>query len=479
MESQSEKWWTHLTSGTLEFLRKVKKIGKDDPRRIIHSFKVGLGLTLVSTFYYVNPVFKDFGQSAMWAVLTVVLVMEFTVGAAISKGLNRACATFLAGALGIGAHHLAILFGEKGEPVVLGLLVFVIAAMATFARFIPKLKARYDYGVMIFILTFCLVTVSSYRKENVLLLAKERLSTIAIGVAISFITSVLVFPVWAGEDLHRTAASNLQKLASFLQGFEEVLQAKKSCLECHKSVLNSKATEETLHNFARWEPGHGPFGFRHPWDQYLKIGAQSRQCSYLMEALNVYMASTHVGFDKNSQEACVELSSALGKALSEIASAIQSMTVPSSVINHNMATASLAAKQVNKSLLENSINQKEILHVGSIVSLLMEIAGCVQEIVTCVEELARRTVARKPRVMQLPVQGKDLKPHQQGPNHRKDPIRTALHVSIDTRLAHGILNQKELDNTRDAIRVDIDTSGHSTPRIQLSRRSSFSPKVQF
>ena len=73
---------------------------------------MGLGLTLVSTFYYVNPVFKDFGQSAMWAVLTVVLVMEFAVGAAISKGLNRACA-ILAGVVGIGAHHLAILLKRK------------------------------------------------------------------------------------------------------------------------------------------------------------------------------------------------------------------------------------------------------------------------------------------------------------------------------------------------------------------------------
>lgn len=59
---------------------KLKKIGKDDPRRILHSLKVGLALTLVSIFYYVNPLFNGFGVSAMWAVLTVVVVMEYTVG---------------------------------------------------------------------------------------------------------------------------------------------------------------------------------------------------------------------------------------------------------------------------------------------------------------------------------------------------------------------------------------------------------------
>ncbi|WP_368854990.1 hypothetical protein, partial [Salmonella sp. gx-f5] len=33
------------------------------------------------------------------------------------------------------------------------------AATVTFMRFFPALKARYDYGLMIFILTFCMVSV--------------------------------------------------------------------------------------------------------------------------------------------------------------------------------------------------------------------------------------------------------------------------------------------------------------------------------
>lgn len=44
-------------------------------------------------------------------------------------------------------------------------------------------------------------------------------------------------------------------------------------------------------NFARWEPGHGRFRFRHPWKQYLKIGALARQCAYRIEALNGYINS--------------------------------------------------------------------------------------------------------------------------------------------------------------------------------------------
>lgn len=59
---------------------KVARIARDDPRRVAHSFKVGLALTLVSVLYYVTPLFNGFGDSTMWAVLTVVIVMEFTVG---------------------------------------------------------------------------------------------------------------------------------------------------------------------------------------------------------------------------------------------------------------------------------------------------------------------------------------------------------------------------------------------------------------
>lgn len=94
----------------------------------------------------------------------------------------------------------------------------VAAIAATFARYIPELKARHDYGMMIIILTFCMVTVSSFRDDNIIVMAQERLTTIGIGVAIAFFTSTLVCPFWAGDDLHRLEAANLEKLANYLQG---------------------------------------------------------------------------------------------------------------------------------------------------------------------------------------------------------------------------------------------------------------------
>lgn len=67
-------------SNIINIANNAKKIGEDDPRRVIHSLKVGIALTVVSLFYYSRPLYDGFGVAGMWAVLTVVVVFEFSVG---------------------------------------------------------------------------------------------------------------------------------------------------------------------------------------------------------------------------------------------------------------------------------------------------------------------------------------------------------------------------------------------------------------
>lgn len=62
------------------FGRRVWQIGADDPRKVIYGMKVGLALVLTSLFYYTRPLYDGVGGTAMWAVMTVVVVFEFTVG---------------------------------------------------------------------------------------------------------------------------------------------------------------------------------------------------------------------------------------------------------------------------------------------------------------------------------------------------------------------------------------------------------------
>ena len=99
------------------------------------------------------------------------------------------------------------------------ILWFLFAAtISTFLRFFPEIKARYDYGLLIFILTFAMISVSGFRDDEILELAYRRLSTICIGGAACVIISIVIFPVWAGEDLHNLITLNIEKLGNFLEG---------------------------------------------------------------------------------------------------------------------------------------------------------------------------------------------------------------------------------------------------------------------
>ncbi|KAK7396763.1 hypothetical protein VNO78_17921 [Psophocarpus tetragonolobus] len=391
----------NIKSKTINFTRSIEKIGKDDPRRVIHSLKVALALTLVSLVYYSRPLYDGFGVAGMWAVLTVVVVFEFSVGATLSKGLNRGCATLLAGALGVGGQHIATAFGERAEPIILGILVFILAAGSTFFRFFPRIKARYDYGVVIFILTFCLVTVSGYRVEELFELVHQRLSTILIGGAACIVISLFICPVWAGEDLHKSVASNIEKLANYLEGFEaqyfhcseDKEKCEKSVLEGYKSVLNSKASEESLANLARWEPGHGHFRLRHPWKQYLKIGALTRKCACKIETLNNYLnpeIQSSLEFKCKVEEPCRKMSSESNKALKAISSSIKTMTDPSAAKIH-IKNSKSAVEDLKVALEIVSLEDNELLAiipVATVASILGDITKSVEKIYESVSELS-------------------------------------------------------------------------------------------
>lgn len=85
-------------------------------------------------------------------------------------------------------------------------------------RFFPRMKARYDYSLLIFILTFALISVSGFREEQVLVLTHKRISTVIIGGLSCVLISIFVCPVWAGQDLHSLLAFNFEKLSFFLLG---------------------------------------------------------------------------------------------------------------------------------------------------------------------------------------------------------------------------------------------------------------------
>ncbi|CAH8335194.1 unnamed protein product [Eruca vesicaria subsp. sativa] len=412
-----------------KFMMKAWRIGADDPAKVVHCLKVGLALSLVSIFYYMRPLYDGVGGNAMWAIMTVVVVFESNVGATLSKCVNRVVATIVGGSLGIGVHWVATQSG-KAEIFVIGCSVFLFAFAATYSRFVPSFKARFDYGAMIFILTFSLVSVGGYRVDKLIDMAQQRVSTIAIGTSICIIITVFLCPIWAGSQLHRLVQLNFVKLADSLDGCvaeyfkkrdvstnENKDEETNMTLQGFKCVLNSKGTEEAMANLARWEPAHGSFSFRHPWQQYVKVGAAMRRCAYCLENLSIYMSYEAEAPDQVKQhfrEACMKLSAASSKILRELADMMKNSRKSSKmdflVFDMNSAVQELQETlrtipiQTNKPEVEEvpsdednngdsedrtiPMSLHELLPVATLVALLIENAARIQTTVEAVDELA-------------------------------------------------------------------------------------------
>ncbi|XP_016552563.1 aluminum-activated malate transporter 10 [Capsicum annuum] len=407
------------------FFEKAWNIGRNDPRKVIHGLKVGIALSVVSLFYYMRPLYNGVGGTAMWAVMTVVVVFEYTVGATLYKCLNRATGTFCAGFLAIGIHWIANQSSKKFEPVIMGVSIFILASAATFTRFIPAVKARFDYGTMIFILTFTLVSISGYRVANLLNMAHERVSTIIIGASLCVITSILIFPIWAGEELHKLVISNLEKLAEsldccvaeYFSDSEDTTANTKKMLS-FKCVLNSKASEEAMANFARWEPAHGLFNFQHPWGKYLKISASMRSCACCIEALTSCISQKDQASEllKNQlTNTCQQVSSSTTEILKELAlnmktmrkssrtdmliqeknSAIQELETLMEQLSGLLIQPKVAENEKDdqeKSVIRTSSNVialAELIPTATFASLVIEIATRIEGVVDAVEELSK------------------------------------------------------------------------------------------
>ncbi|XP_028805902.1 aluminum-activated malate transporter 10-like [Neltuma alba] len=410
-------WIVRLGLKLLIFPKKAWELGVNDPRKFIHAIKVAIALTLVSLFYYVKPLYDGVGGNAMWAVMTVVVVFQYTAGDTISKTINRICATSIAGFLAIGVHWVANRAGDHVEPIIEGVSLFLLASAATFSRFIPTIKARFDYGAVIFILTYSLVSISGYRVDELWDMAMQRIFTIIIGTSFCIITSITVCPIWAGQELHVSITSNMDKLANSLDGLvaQYFIDQTSSVIDHesdktllgYKCVLSSKAAEDSMANAARWEPAHGRFRFRHPWKQYLKVGASMRSCASCLDALvGCVNLESKDNSDMKEQISgvCLRMSSNCASVIRELAKMSQNMTKSLSV-DILVGKMNNTAQELQEVLKSNPINNNndanptkaqsspqlvlmETFQLLTLASLLLEIAARVEDIAKDVQQLA-------------------------------------------------------------------------------------------
>ncbi|GAB4859846.1 hypothetical protein Ancab_011326 [Ancistrocladus abbreviatus] len=257
----------------MEFRRTTKNLAKDDPRRMVHSMKVGRSITLVSLFYYFEPLHEGFGVFAIWAVLTVIVIFEYSV------------------------------------------------------------------------------------------------------------------------YLHDLTAINLEKLGNFLEG-DGMTDEKKAFVEEFKTIINSKNNEDSLVNFANWEPHHGHFRYRHPWSQYQRIGNLARHCASIIEALNGYLyAEIQATEEMRSrfEGICMKMSTESGKALKELSSAINRMTQPPSSTKSHLEALKSAARDLNSTPGTSLYDDNEFsegIPVATVALLLTDVVHYAEKFAESVQGLA-------------------------------------------------------------------------------------------
>ncbi|XP_070006195.1 aluminum-activated malate transporter 12-like isoform X3 [Nicotiana sylvestris] len=284
--------------------RKIWKVGKEDRRRVIHSLKMGLSLTLVSLLYLLEPLFKGIGENAIWAVMTVVVVLEFTAGATLYKGLNRGLGTVFAGSLAFLIECIATESGHIFHAVFIGTSVFLVGAVATYMRFYPHIKKNYDYA--------CINEYFSDKEE--------------------------------------------QEKAK-----ENSMEAEDPIYNGYKAVLDSKSSDETLAVYASWEPRYLRRCSRLPWQQYVKLGTLIRHFGYTLVALHGCL-QTEIKTPRSVRvlfkDPCNQLAKEVTKVLKELGDSIR---------NRRQCCPEMLSNHLNEALqgLINALKSQPRLFLGT------------------------------------------------------------------------------------------------------------------
>ncbi|CAN1752040.1 Aluminum-activated malate transporter 13 [Linum perenne] len=108
-------------------------------------------------------------------------------------------------------------------------------------------------------------------------------------------TSMLIFPILSGQDLHNSTVNKLQRLATSIEAcVNEYFREDDDDDKCddedpiykgYKAISDSKLIDEALELHASWEPRHSSH-CRYPWKQYVKVGAALHRFSYTIVAIH-------------------------------------------------------------------------------------------------------------------------------------------------------------------------------------------------
>jgi uncharacterized membrane protein YccC len=145
-----------------------------------------------------------------WATLTVYILAQPTVGAALAKGAWRAVGTMAGGVIGL---VLVALFSQAPELLVAATSLLVGLSFYAGAR----LRNYTSYGILLGGYTALLVAYQgSAHPLGAWSVAVDRTSEILIGIACGTLASAVIMPRYAGEALREAQANTFRGLAHYV-----------------------------------------------------------------------------------------------------------------------------------------------------------------------------------------------------------------------------------------------------------------------
>ncbi|GAB4819315.1 hypothetical protein N2152v2_006361 [Parachlorella kessleri] len=191
------------------------------PEHIYLGIQMGVGFAFAMLPLVINAVWRELkGGNTIWTVITLAVVSEPNMGGALGKGLLRAAGVLIGGAIGLFALELADLISKHdwdlSDPGGHGLGPTAIVCLSITGGLIAVHKQRFkkiEHFFFAMLFTVPVVVGSGIRDgEMSLKYCLWRVVNIEIGVAISTLVSVLVFPIRARWLIQRDTASLLIKI---------------------------------------------------------------------------------------------------------------------------------------------------------------------------------------------------------------------------------------------------------------------------
>ncbi|KAG0628598.1 hypothetical protein M758_1G038400 [Ceratodon purpureus] len=260
--------------------------------------KAGLAAVIASLLAFAPGFMSIFNKNTAWAVVTVDIVMETNVGLTFSKGLNRTLGTLMAALLALLVDVLGNYMGSY-ETYFLVFCTFLGGAIPTMFKFRRPFSDRWNYAVVMAMITFHLLILT--QSDEKIKLPLLRLALIAIGFVIASLVNVLFLPNFAGANINDLLATNFIRAGNVIERcvleycHGTVLQqhpeahnhaANDDLHSCFHEIMQTDSEVDKLLGAARFEPPHGKFFMGYPWYLYGDLTENLRFAYYDIVALD-------------------------------------------------------------------------------------------------------------------------------------------------------------------------------------------------